>query len=253
MSGYVGFAGVYDRLTFEIDYPARAAYFDACILRHGGKRGVLLDMGCGTGSMCEAMAALGYDVIGADDSYEMLTLAMEKKYASGSNVTYVAQSMTELDMCGKFDVILSTLDSLNHLTDPEDFDRAVGRAALFLADDGLFVFDVNSVYKHDKVLAGNTFVYDLDDIYCVWQNTPGEDHLTEMDLDIFVRGEDGLYERTEDHFAERGYTHEQILAALTHHGLKAEAVYHVDSFSPPREDSQRLVYVVKKAADSQKS
>ena len=58
MSGYVDFAGVYDRLTSEIDYQKRGRYFDACIQRHGGKKGILLDLGCGTGSMCEVMASL---------------------------------------------------------------------------------------------------------------------------------------------------------------------------------------------------
>ncbi|HIT94944.1 MAG TPA: class I SAM-dependent methyltransferase [Candidatus Faecivivens stercoripullorum] len=247
MSGYVSFAGVYDRLTLEIDYPARGRYFDECIRRHGGKKGVLLDMGCGTGSMCEVMAGLGYDVMGADDSYEMLTEAMNKRMQSGADIVYVAQSMTELDLPGKVDVIISTLDSLNHLTEYADFDRAIERAALFLEKDGVFVFDVNSVYKHERILAGNTFVYDLDDIYCVWQNTPGEGYLTEMDLDIFVQDEDGAYTRMEDHFAERGYTHEQITASLQKHGLKLCAVYHADSFDPPREDSQRLIYVAKHA------
>lgn len=243
MSGYVSFAGVYDRLTLEIDYPARGRYLDECIRRHGGKKGVLLDLGCGTGTMCEVMAALGYDVIGADSSYEMLTEAMDKRMQSGADITYIAQSMTELDLPGKVDVVISTLDSLNHLTDYQDFDRAIERVALFLNRDGVFVFDVNSVYKHEQVLAGNTFVYDLDDIYCVWQNTPGPDYLTEMDLDIFVRDDDGTYTRMEDHFAERGYTHGQITDSLARHGLCLEAVYHADSFDSPKEDSQRLIYV----------
>ena len=247
MSGYIGFAGVYDRLTFEIDYKKRASYLHQCIVRHGGKCGELLDMGCGTGSMCEEMARLGYSVVGADDSYDMLTEAMNKRIASGLPITYVAQSMTELDMPGKFDVIISTLDSLNHLTDPEDFDRAIAGAALFLREDGVFVFDVNSVYKHDRILAGNTFVYDLDDIYCIWQNTPGEDHLTEMDLDIFVQDGDGKYERMEDHFTERGYSDDFIRKTLENHGLETVAVYHAYTFLPPQEDSQRLVYVARHA------
>ena len=195
--------------------------------------------------MCEVMASLGYDVIGADSSYEMLTEAMNKRFESGMDITYIAQSMTELDLPGKVDVVISTLDSLNHLTDYQDFDRAIERAALFLDREGVFVFDVNSVYKHEKVLAGNTFVYDLDDIYCVWQNTPGPDYLTEMDLDIFVRDDDGAYTRMEDHFAERAYTHEQITASLAKHGLQLEAVYHADSFDPPKADSQRLIYVAR--------
>jgi len=246
LSGYVDFAGVYDRLTAEIDYKKRGEYFDACIQKHGGIKGILLDLGCGTGTMCEVMAALGYDVIGVDSSYEMLMKAMEKRSASGADITYLAQSMTELDMFGTLDVVISTLDSLNHLTDYAAFDKAIAGVALFLHPEGVFVFDVNTVYKHEAVLKNNTFVYDMDDIYCVWQNTLKEGHLVQMDLDIFVQEEDAYY-RTEDHFAERAYTHEEIIASLEKHGMKLEAVYHEDSFDPPREDSQRLIYVAKMA------
>ncbi len=247
MSGYLDFAGVYDRLTSEIDYPKRGQYFDECIRRHGGSRGILLDLGCGTGTMCEVMAGLGYDVIGVDSSYEMLMKAMEKRAASGHDITYLAQSMTELDMFGTLDVVISTLDSLNHLTEYADFDKAIAGVALFLHPNGVFVFDVNTVYKQERVLASNTFVYDMDDVYCVWQNTLLPGHLVQMDLDIFVREEDGAYTRTEDHFAERGYTHEEIVSALVRHGMRLEAVYDEDSFDAPRADSQRLIYVAKMA------
>ena len=247
MSGYVDFAGVYDRLTSEIDYQKRGRYFDACIQRHGGKKGILLDLGCGTGSMCEVMASLGYDVIGVDSSYEMLMKAVEKRTASGHDITYLAQSMTELDMFGTLDVVISTLDSLNHLTEYDDFDKAIAGVALFLHPDGVFVFDVNTVYKHEKVLGNNTFIYDMDDVYCVWQNTLLPEHLVQMDLDFFVRDEEDAYTRMEDHFAERAYTHEEILSALEHHGMRLEAVYHEDSFDAPKPDSQRLIYVAKMA------
>ena len=56
MSEYMDFSAVYDVLTREIDYPKRAAYFDEVIRKNGGFRGILLELGCGTGSLCEAMA-----------------------------------------------------------------------------------------------------------------------------------------------------------------------------------------------------
>ncbi|MGI5894732.1 MAG: class I SAM-dependent DNA methyltransferase [Candidatus Merdivicinus sp.] len=245
MSHYGQFAEVYDLLTSEIDYPARAAYFDRLIHQFGGFRGILLDLGCGTGSLAEEMAALGYDVIGVDNSEDMLWVAQQKRMESGHDITYICQEMTELDLYGTIDAVVSALDSLNHLTDYADFCKAIAKAALFLHPDGVFVFDLNTCYKHREILANNTFVYDYDEVFCAWQNTLLEEYVVQMDLSIFVEAEDGLFERMEESFAERAYSPEQVERALQKAGLELCAVYDEDSVSPPRADSQRLIYVAR--------
>lgn len=245
MSHYGQFAEVYDLLTSDIDYQGRAQYFDCLIQKQGGSRGILLDLGCGTGSLSEEMAALGYDVIGVDNSEDMLWIAQQKKLESGHDITYICQEMTELDLYGTIDVVVSALDSLNHLTDYEDFCKAIAKAALFLHPDGVFVFDLNTPYKHREILANNTFVYDYDEVFCAWQNTLLDDDIVQMDLSIFAQTEDGLFERMEESFAERAYSQEQVVAALNRAGLTLCAVYAEDSFSPPRPDSQRLIYAAR--------
>ena len=244
MSGYGNFASVYDRLITGVDYRQIGEYFDACIRKAGGRKGILLDLGCGTGSLSMVMDELGYDVIGVDGSYEMLGEAMEKRAEAGRDILYLAQDMTELDLFGTVGAVVSSLDSLNHLTRYADFDRAVGRAALFLEPGGVMAFDVNTPYKHRQVLADNTFVYDTDEVYCVWQNTADGD-LTRMDLDLFVRQEDGAYIRMEDHFSERAYSREEIEASLIRHGMEITGVYDAWTFGPPKPDSERLVFVAR--------
>ncbi len=245
MSHYGQFAEVYDLLTSDIDYPARAAGFDRLILKHGGFRGILLDLGCGTGTLTEELAALGYDAIGVDNSPDMLWQAQRKRMESGRDITYICQEMTELDLYGTVDAAVSALDSLNHLTDYRDFCAAIAKTALFLHPDGVFVFDLNTPYKHREVLGNNAFLYDYDEAFCAWQNTLLEDGLVQMDLAIFAEAEDGLYARMEESFAERAYSHEEVLAALEQAGLRLEAVYDEDFSAAPRPDSQRLVYVAK--------
>ncbi len=245
MSHYAQFAEVYDLLTSEIDYPARAAYFDKVIRLHGGSHGILLDLGCGTGSLSEELSAIGYDVIGVDNSEDMLWAAQQKKLESGHDITYICQEMTELDLYGTIDAAVSALDSLNHLTSYEDFCQAIAKTALFLHPDGVFVFDVNTCYKHREILANNTFVYDYDEVFCAWENTLLENDVVQMDLSIFAEAEEGLFERLEDSFSERAYPHEMIQAALEKAGLILCAVYDEDSLEPPRPDSQRLIYVAK--------
>ena len=137
MSHYSQFATVYDLLTSEIDYEARGKYFDARILENGGFHGILLDLGCGTGSLSEVMAGLGYDVIGVDNSEDMLLEAAQKKIASGHDITYLCQEMTELDLYGTIDAVVCALDTLNHLTDYKDFCKAIARAARQLGEETL--------------------------------------------------------------------------------------------------------------------
>lgn len=245
MSNYGDFACVYDLLTSEIDYGKRAEYFDQVILRHGGFHGILLDLGCGTGKLSEELSKLGYDVVGVDNSEEMLSAALEKKLQSGRDIIYLNQDMTELDLYGTVDAAVSALDSLNHLVDYEDFCTALQKVSLFLHPDGIFVFDVNTCYKHREVLSDNTFVYDYGDVYCAWQNNYGANDVVQMDLDIFVSEDGENYLRMEDHFAERAYSEEQIEKALQKAGLRIEAIYGEDSFELPRKHEQRLVYVTK--------
>ena len=106
MSGYGNFAHYYDILTGNISYKDRAAYFDMLIKKHGGKKNLLLDLACGTGSLSEEMCRLGYDVIAVDGSEEMLNEALDKKFDSGLNIQYLCQDMTKLDMFGTIDVTI---------------------------------------------------------------------------------------------------------------------------------------------------
>ncbi|MDE6596097.1 MAG: class I SAM-dependent methyltransferase, partial [Oscillospiraceae bacterium] len=94
MSGYHCFASFYDILTENISYRERAEYFDALVKKHGGRKNILLDLACGTGSLSEAFSAMGYDVIGVDSSEEMLNAALDKKFESGHNIQYLCQDMT---------------------------------------------------------------------------------------------------------------------------------------------------------------
>ena len=251
MSGYSAFAYFYDSLTENISYKARADYFDRLIKLHGGRKGILLDLACGTGSLSEEMARLGYDVIGTDASEAMLSCAMDKKFESGLPIQYLCQDMTELDMFGTIDVTLCALDSLNHLVSLEDIRKTFERVSLFCEPGGLFIFDVNTPYKHRNILGNNTFVYDLEDVYCVWQNSFAEDSpdcRVDISLDIFEKNENGFFTRYTDELSEIAFPREIIEKAVADSGMTLEAVYDFDSPEPPRKDSEKLVFVAKKPA-----
>lgn len=244
--GYSNFASVYDKLISGVSYQERASYFDKIILQSQKERGILVDLGCGTGSLSEEFNKLGYEVIGIDISEDMLMIANQKRICSGSDIIYLRQPMQNLDLYGTVDVFVSALDSMNHLIVLEDLKRTFEGVALFLNPQGLFLFDMNTPYKHEEILANHTFVYDYDDTYLVWQNTPLANNTIQIDLDIFNRQKDGMFSKVSDSFCERAYTNGQIKTLLENAGLQLLAIYDSDSERPPQNNSQRLVYVVQK-------
>ena len=245
MAGYNSFAKGYDILTQNIPYRKRGEYFHALFQKYRKETGILLDLACGTGSLSEVMAELGYDVIGVDSSEEMLMEAMEKKYHSGKDILYLQQDMRELDLFGTIDFCVCALDSLNHLTSTADLQKVFEQVSLFLAPGGLFVFDMNTLYKHERILSANTFIYDCDGVYCAWQNSECQNGMIEISLDLFYEREDGSYQRESDVFAERAYPPEEIQALLGHTNLELIGCYGEDAFEPPAENAERIVYLVK--------
>lgn len=247
MSGYNVFARYYDDLTRNIDYKKRAEYFHEIIKKFKTtENNILLDLACGTGSISEEMARLGYDVIGVDNSQEMLGIAIDKKFDSGLNIQYLCQDMRNIDMFGTIDVTVCALDSINHLSCIDDVRKVFERVSLFSEYNGLFIFDVNTVYKHRTILADNTFTYETDNLYCIWENSlnPDTDEV-KMNLEFFELEKNGLYSRSSDSFSEKAYSEETIERLLTENHFEIIAKYGDDTFSSPSETSQRIIYTAR--------
>lgn len=245
MSNYQSFALYYDILTTNIPYDKRGEYFNSLINKFGKTDGILVDLGCGTGTLSEIMAKKGYQVIGIDNSYDMLNIAMNKRYNSGLEIIYLCQEMSEIDLYGTMDICISALDSLNHIIDKKELQTIFNKVSLFLHPDGMFIFDVNTIYKHQNILANNTYIYDYDEVYCGWQNSLCEDNIVEINLDLFCKNEDNTYEKLTENFSERAYSHDEIVQFINSTNLELVEFYADDSFDKPIETTQRVVYVVK--------
>lgn len=244
---YGDFSYVYDRLTDDVGYRERTGYILGLFEKFDRRPSLLLDLACGTGGFSNELAKSGIQVIGVDISPEMLSVARENSAKEGLNVLYLCQDMTELDLFGTVDGAVCCLDSLNHLENLEALKAAIAKVSLFLEPERLFIFDVNSVYKHQNILGNNTFVIDGEDVYCVWQNELCEDGKTvEMTLDFFASDEEGLYERSSEYITERAYTPLELDAAITAAGLKTVAVFGDMSLEAPTDTEERIIYVTRK-------
>ena len=247
--GYTVFAEHYDALTSNIDYRKRAEYFRDIADRFGGaKNGILLDLACGTGSLSVEFARMGYDVIGADSSPEMLSHAIAKKSPDLPDIQFLCQDMTELDMFGTIDITVCALDSLNHLPDTASIRKAIEKVSLFTIPGGLFIFDMNTPYKHREVLADNIFVYETDDVYCVWKcsaDTESDVLRTDIILDFFEKT-GKLYRRSSESFSEIAPADDIINGILAESGFELLAEYEGDTFEAPGEKTERIVRAARK-------
>lgn len=250
MSGYSCFAEVYDSLMEDADYPHRAEFILRLFEKYDRRPKLMLDLACGTGGFSNEFAEKGIEVIGVDASEEMLTAAQRKSAESGLDVFYICQRAEELDLYGTVDGAVCCLDSLNHITDYSLFCKAIERVALFLEEERLFIFDVNTVYKHKTVLADNTFIIEQDGVYCVWQNsTDAKTLVTDIALDFFVL-EGDVYRRTCEDFSERAYTEKEIEDALSRAGLKTLAVLDGETGGSVSEKTERAVYVTQRIKEA---
>ena len=182
---------------------------------------------------------------GIDGSVEMLSEARTKCAEAGADILFLCQNMLSIDLYGTVDTALCTLDSLNHLKNGEELQRVFEKVSFFMNPGGYFLFDMNTLYKHQVVLGNETYVYDMDHVYCVWQNRCHAGGKVDIQLDFF-EPEGGLYARSTERFSERAYPVEEVLERLSKAGFGEVQVFDELTFNPPREDSQRLVFAAKK-------
>ena len=243
MSNYEAIAKFYDRLSDEGDYKKLCKYIDSLLKKHSFKGNRLLDVACGTGTLTHLLSSMGYDMIGTDESEDMLFEA-NRKYGS-EDILFINQSAQELDLYGEVDGAVCTFDSINHITDKDGLVKAFSKISLFTVHGGLFIFDVNTVYKHRKILGNNSFVLQDDGVFCAWQNEYEEKtHTVNMELDFFCKN-GNAYTRTTQLISERAYTKSELCALLKKGNFEALAFYDNLSFEEPNGKSERIFCVAK--------
>ena len=202
---------------------------------------LVLDMCCGTGTLTTLMAE-DYDMIGVDSSWEMLDVAREKD--KNGNILYLNQSMTDFELYGTVDACYSSLDSVNYLIDDGDLKKHFLLMKNYLNPNGLYIFDISTIYKFRYFLGNKTFTDETETDLFVWQNCY-ENRLLTMDLDIFSETDNGTYERISETHYERGYTVLEITKAAEACGFRVEAVYDEFSFLPAHSKSTRIFFVIR--------
>lgn len=263
MEAYTSFASVYDTFMDNVPYKEWGEYIYSLLYRYGVKDGIVLELGCGTGTMTEILAGYGYDMIGVDNSEDMLELAMEKRLASGHDILYLLQDMREFELYGTVRAVVSVCDSVNYITEPEELAAVFRLVNNYLDPGGIFLFDFNTEYKYREVMGDCTIAEDRGACSFIWDNCYyEEERINEYDLTLFIRediasgkeegagnddeeGNGALYRKyTETHF-QRGYTLGEIRELLSSAGLVFQAAYDMDTRETAEETSERICVIAR--------
>jgi ubiquinone/menaquinone biosynthesis C-methylase UbiE len=240
------FSNFYDNLTENVDYENSTDYLCRVFEKYDKLPSLLLDVGCGTGGFSLCFSRRGIDVIGADPSVSMLEVAEKKAKEENLDILFLNQSGQELDLYGTVDGAVACLDTVNHVTDKRELLKFFKKISLFLEKGRLFIFDANTLYKHEKVLADNCFVFEGDSLYCVWQNFYDKKRkITDIYLDFFI-SEDGKYIRETEEFSERAYSDEELSEMLIKSGFKILDILGENSFNKPKKTEERQIFVCRK-------
>lgn len=247
-SQYSSLARVYDGLNVGCDYDLYASFIDKEIKRNErNKTELLLDLACGTGKLTLLMREKGYDMTGIDLSEQMLMCAREECAKRGiGDVLFLLQDMRDFELYGTVDGCFCCLDSINYLTKISDVKKCFSLVYNYLVPDGIFIFDINTPYRFEKVYGNNDFILENEDSLCAWQNEYSEkSKICKFYLSIFTENEDGTYTRQDEVQRERSYSKKSIERALLECGFEIISVYGDLNGKEACKNDEKWYYVVR--------
>ena len=246
MDNYTDFASVYDILMEDIPYDKWADYIEKILKRHGINKGIVLELGCGTGTMTRKMAQKGYDMIGIDISEDMLSVARQRSDGKDDGILYLCQDMREFELYGTVSAVFCVCDTLNYLLTTDELSKVFNLVSNYLDPGGLFIFDMDTRYLYEQVLADNTSYIEHEKGCFIWENGYYPDEMiNEVNLTLFLKQENSLYRKHQETHTRRTYEPETIFKLLDDANLDVIGVYHELTDQKPRPDSERIYIVAK--------
>ena len=246
MDAYTGFAAVYDRFMDDVPYGEWSQYVLRLLKQRGIPEGLVLELGCGTGNMTELLARAGYDMIGVDSSEEMLELAVEKREQSGLDILYLQQDMRSFELYGTVRAVVSVCDSMNYITEEEDLLQVFRLVNNYLDPGGIFLFDMNTLYKYETLLGECTIAENREECSFIWENYyDPEEQINEYDLTLFIREGDGRYRKYQEVHYQRAYGIRRVEELLREAGMEVLAVYEAFTEEEPGEECERVYFLAR--------
>ena len=267
MESYTDFAEVYDEFMDATPYEAWCSRLMKIMKKYGiskpvsedekagmseeelallSERNLVLDLGCGTGTLTEMMAEAGFDMMGIDLSYDMLQIAMDKQAESGHDIMYLCQDMRELELYCTVGTVICVCDSINYVLEEEEVIETFSRVNNYLYPKGLFIFDFNTTYKYREIIGDTTIAENREDCSFIWDNYYDEEsRINEYDLTIFVREEEeeDVFRRFQETHYQRGYDLQEMMHFVKEAGLEFVIAMDADTDGEVTDTTERVLMV----------
>jgi len=236
---YEKFAEVYDLVTPEEFYFDYYNFIKKILKSLNFKPQNILDVACGTGRLAKIFLDKDYDVKGLDISESMLEIARKR------GLKVYQSNMVDFNVGQKYDLIISTYDSLNYVLQESSLKKCFNSIKKHLNQKGIFICDMNSDYKINKVLPEyKVDYYDFSEANAelIWLNSH-EPNLWIGELLLFKKVEDGKYERFSEKYIERAYELKTIKKLLKEAEFEILETYSDFEFNKIKKDSKRWFFV----------
>lgn len=244
VEAYGDFAQIYDLLMEDVPYKKWAKHIKKVWQKYNITPKIIAELGCGTGTLTSYFAKEGIEVIGIDNSPQMLAIAQEKSAHEEVDVLYLLQDMQDFELYGTVDSIYSTCDSMNYILQEKELLRTFQWVNNYLEPGGVFIFDINTQYKYEEILADNTFACNIKEASYIWENHYNEEEqINEYLVTFFVKEDDGRYAKFKELHHERMYTLEVITKLLEKAGMCVEGAFDGYTFNEVKPDSDRITII----------
>ena len=249
MQAYEGFASIYDIFMGDVDYDGWVEYIEKIWKKYKKEPKLIAELGCGTGNITGRLAKKGYDMIGIDNSFDMLDMALERE---DDRILYLMQDMREFEPGEKVSAVVSACDSINYILEPEDLQAVFFCVSESLKEGGIFIFDINTPYKYEVLMADNTIAENRDEGSFIWDNYyDADEKINEYDLTLFIKeqseDEDDIYKKFEETHFQRCYEISELKELLEQSGLVFDAVYDAYTDDQVKCDSEKVTVIAHKA------
>lgn len=246
MEAYTSFAECYDMFMDNVPYGEWSEYLISLLKEMGIKENSdIVDLGCGTGKITRLLSDAGYNMIGVDLSEDMLSIAVEQ--VQNKPILYLNQDMSELELAQETDAMVSICDSMNYILEDEALLDVFKGVYRYLKKDGVFIFDMNTIYKYRDIIGETTICENRETGSFIWDNYYDEDEqINEYDLTLFIQEESGLFRKYQEYHYQRAYELEDVFMLARQAGFEFIAAYDAFTRQPVKADSERVYIVLKK-------
>ena len=243
---YEFLASVYDEFMEDTPYEKWRDIIVSALKERGITEGIVLDMGCGTGKMTRLLKEVGFDMIGVDNSVEMLRVAYDNTNPD-DEILYLNQDMTEFELYGTVRAVVSICDCVNYVTNPDDLLECFKLVNNYLDPDGVFIFDFNTEYKYKEVIGDSVIAENRENASFIWENYYDEaPELNEYDVTLFIKDEESdMYVKNTETHVQRGYTLNQMRQIIEDSGLIFEKAFDEETLAEPTAESERIFVIAR--------